>query len=106
MSVSVIAKGLQDAGLSMTADTLPPDQRTVKTFRNLISAMRAAEAEVLGRLDDSRAQLNEALRKNLELHERVRVLEAELLKYRLKEGLDHVASLTTGDRAKLLELAG
>lgn len=98
----IIEKGLKKAGLRLEADALPKNQRTVKSFQRLIAAMRAAEAEVQDRLSDSERQLNEALQKNIELQERVHILESEVLKHRLKEGLEQIPALTVADRTRLL----
>jgi hypothetical protein len=100
--MSVIEKGLKKAGLKLQADALPKEQRTVKVFQRLIAAMRAAEAEVLDQLSASQRQHNETLQQNLDLHARVRVLEAEILRHRLKDGLGEIEALTTNDRTKLL----
>jgi hypothetical protein len=103
--MSVIAKGLKKAGMKMEGDVLPPEQRTVKAFKRLISAMRAVEAEVLDEKSQAERQLNESLHKNLELHEENERLRVQLLQYRLKEGLGQIDALTTNDRTKLLEMS-
>ena len=104
--MSIVEKSLKKAGLKIQADALPKEQRTVKCFQRLIAAMRATEAEVQDRLSDSERELNEALQKNLTLHERLRQLEAENLRLRLKERMEQIPALTVADRSNLLELSG
>lgn len=99
----MIEKAVAKAGLEMTADTLPKGSRSVKSFQRLIAAMRACEAEVLDRLSASERELNESLQANLQLQERVRILEGENLKHRFKNELDTI-ELTSGSKTKLLEL--
>ncbi len=103
--MSVIEKALAKEGMAMVADTLPKGQRGVKSFQRLIAAMRACEAEVLDRLSKAEEEQNKALRQNLELHERLRRLEAENLQHRLKNKLGEIDSLTVGDRTRLLEVS-
>lgn len=103
--MSVIERGLKRAGLTLRGDALPPEQRTVKTFQLLMAELRVAADEQQDRLNDAERQLNEALRQNLILQERLHALEDELRRYRLKEGLGAIDALTLSDRAKLLELS-
>lgn len=103
--MSVIAKGLKKAGMKMEGDVLPPEQRTVKAFKRLISAMRAVESEVLDEKSQAERQLNESLQKNLDLREENEQLRVQLLQYRLKDGLSQIEALTTSDKTKLLELS-
>jgi chromosome segregation ATPase len=102
----IVEKSLRRAGLTLEADSLPKKDRKVKSFQRLIAAMRATEAEVLDRLGESEQALNKALRENLELQDRLHILERELQKVRLKEHLDSIEALTVADRTKLLGVAG
>jgi hypothetical protein len=103
--MSVIEKSLAKVGLSMEADKLPKGSRTVKVFQRLIAAMRAAEAEVQEALSSAHHQLNEALRKILDLQAENHKLRAELQRLKVKEQLDAMEALTTADRTLLLECA-
>jgi|SRR5215469_13858263 len=104
--MGIVENALKREKLKLHADALPKEQRTVKCFQRLIAAMRAAEAEVQDRLGDSERQLNEALRENLTLHERIRVQDAELLRLRLKDHMEQIPALTVSDKTKLLEASG
>lgn len=103
--MSVIEKALKKAGLKVQADTLPKEQRGVKPFQRFMAALRVVEAEAQDLLTEAQNQLNEQLRVNLQQQQRIHSLEAELLRYRLKEGLGEIEALTTHDRTKLLELS-
>jgi arginine utilization protein RocB len=103
--MSVLQKALTEVGMSLEGDKLPKDQRTQKCFQRVIAAIRAAEAEVMDRLSQAERELNEALRVDMQLQERVRVLEAENLQHRLKARLGEIESLTTADRTQLLALS-
>ena len=58
------------------------------------------------RLSEVRDELNAELKENLELHERVRELENELISLRLKDRMSGMDALTVADRSRLLECAG
>jgi hypothetical protein len=103
--MSILEKALKRAGLKIQADALVKEQRTVRCFQKFIREIRAGESEILDIFSETQRDLTDALTKNLELHERVRFLEAELIQSRLKNGLEQVASLTQIDRANLLELS-
>lgn len=103
--MSILQKSLAKEHIELLGDALPKSQRTVKVFRGLMAAIRAAEAELMDHLSRAERELNESLRHNLELQERVRVLEGENLRHRLKQNLDEISALTTGDKTKLLELS-
>lgn len=104
--MGIIDAALKKEKLKLQADTLPKEQRTVKVFQRLIAAMRATEAEVEERLSNAQRDLNVALQGNLELHERVRQLENQLLHQRLKERVTGIDAITAKDRLDLLECAG
>lgn len=101
--MSVLQKALQKAGITMVADSLPKEQRTVKDFRRLIQAVRAAESSVQDQLSRSERDLNEALQKNLEQQERIRELEAKLLQYSLTRKMGEIMNLTVADKTMLIE---
>lgn len=103
--MSILEAALKKEKLKLQADTLPKEQRTVKTFQRLIAAMRACEAEVQERLSASERALNESLQNNIELQGRVHHLEGELMKCRLKEQLDGISELSVSDRTKLLSVS-
>jgi hypothetical protein len=67
--------------------------------------MRAAEAEVDKELRAQGGELHRALRENLELQERCHKLEGELRRLRVGNVLAGVESLSTTERAKVLECA-
>jgi hypothetical protein len=102
--MSIIEKSLQKVGLEVVGDALPQGQRTVKAFRRLIAAMRAAEAEVQDALTTAQRGLNDSLQKNTKLLEKNRELETKLLRYGLSEKIDNISKLTVEDKTRLLEV--
>jgi hypothetical protein len=111
--MSALDKGLEKVGLTLDdGNALPKDQRTVKVFRRLIAAVRAAEAEVADqrseaqvRENEARARENESLQKVLSLQAENERLRVELRNFRLKEGLERVAELSVHERSRLLALS-
>lgn len=103
--MSVLQKALDDCGLQLEGDKLPKKQRQQRVFQRVIAAIRAAEAKTIDDLAASEREANEAHKRNLELLERVRELEAQLLRSRLKEGMEQIQGLTMNDRSKLLDLS-
>ena len=104
--MSLVEKSVARAGMGpLVADTLPAKPRGVKSLQRLIAALRATEAEVQDRLSASERDLNNALRQNLALAERVRLLEAENLQHRLKSRLGEIEALSSSDRTRLLEVS-
>lgn len=102
----IIEKALKKAGMKLEGDVFPKDQRTQKHFKRAIAALRACEAEELAEHMKADRELNEAQKENLRLHERLRVIEAELLQLRLKDRLEQIPALTVNDRTRLLECSG
>ena len=100
-----IDKALEKTGLNLQADALPKEHRNVKTFQRLIAAIRAAEAAVQDDLGRSQAELNLALKENLDLQERCHVLEARVLREKIKETLEGIETVSTADKQKLLEVS-
>jgi len=102
----ILEKALKKAGLRLIGDKLPKDQRTQRVFMILIACCREEIAEEMDKALKYERQLHDSQRINLELHERIRVLEAENTKFRLKEKLEQFSTLTIEDRRKLLEDSG
>ena len=100
--MSVIQEALKTTGLTMQADKLPKEHRTVKEFQRLIAAVRAAEAAAQDQQSKAERELNESLRENLNLRRENEQLKAQLVAYRVKEGMDGISALTTADKTKLL----
>jgi len=98
-----IDKALAKEGLTMVADKLPKEDRTVRTFQRLIAAVRAAEAVSQDEKSEADRQLNASLMGNLELQERCHKLESELQRFRVKETLDSMETISVVDKQKLLE---
>ena len=98
-----IDKALAKTGLTLEGDSLAKENRNVKTFKRLISAIRAAEAAVQDDLSRSQVELTDSLRKNLEQKEQIHLLQTELQKLKLKEQLEGM-DLTTANRQQLLEV--
>jgi hypothetical protein len=102
--MSVLQKALEEKGLKIEGDVLPAGQRTCKVFKGLISAVRAAEAKMEDELGNSQRELNDSLRRNNDLINKVHQLEGELVQYRLKERLGQPAyeKLTSAERRNVL----
>lgn len=105
MSSSVLDRALKETGLKLEGDKLPKGRRQQRVFQQLISHLRAAESEVRDTLSSSERELNEALQQNIELQERVRILENENMRFRLAQKFSEIESLTVSDKTKLLEVA-
>ncbi len=103
--MSIVEKACVKAGVALTADTLPKEQRTVKVFQRLIAAMRAAEAAVQDQLGEAERRWNESLEERIALQDRIHKLENELLRHRIKDHVNQLDSLTVGDKTKLLEIS-
>ena len=93
----------KERGIELTEDsTLPQGQRTVKNFKRVIAAVRAAEAQS----NDEIREANERCRRSQEqvilLQERLRVVENELKKYKLDERLSSIDALSVAERQRLL----
>ena len=101
----IVEKSLKKCNLTLEGDALPKANRQVKTFRRLIAAIRATEAEVLEELSKSQSELNAALQANLELQERCHRLASMLTQHKLAERLSAIDTLTTADRNLLLEVS-
>jgi len=100
--MSIIQDALKREKLTLEADALPPDQRTVRVFRRLIAAIRAAEAEVHSRLGTAEAKLNEALEREIGKDARIHFLEALLMKQQVQAEMDTMEKLSTVDKARIL----
>lgn len=100
-----IDKALERTGLNLQADALPKEHRNVKTFQRLIAAIRAAEAAVQDDLGKAQAELNTALRVNLELQEQCHKLESALLAHNIKDTLEGIETVSTVDKQRLLEVS-
>ncbi len=101
--MNVLQTALKKSGVKLEGDALPAEQRTVKTFKKVIAAVRAAEADMSDQLFDVQGQLNKTLKDNFQLHERIRELENELIALRLTQRMSDIDSLTVADRAAMLE---
>ena len=101
-----VEKELEKRGVQLTEDsTLPKGQRNLKNFKRVIAAIRAAEAESYDQIQDANERCRQAQDKVIFLQERIRLLENDLKRYRIKERLNEVESLSMVDRTRLLEAA-
>jgi len=100
-----IDKALAKEGLQLQGDSLPKEQRNVKTFKRLIAAIRACEASVQDDLSIAQRQLNDVLRENSELRERLYSMEQHARKQRVSEALNGIESIPVSEKTKLLEIA-
>src|SRR5262245_28682073 len=110
--MSIVEKAFANAQLTLGENNaLPPGQRTVKVFQQVIKALRAAEADVLDReaansvaWNNAERERNTALQTMMKLQDKVKQLENELRAFRAKEWAATVDALSTGDRTRLLEV--
>ena len=99
-------KELDKSGVKLTHDsTLPPGERTIKNFKRVIAAVRAAEADAQDQIHAANESCREAQDKVILLQERLRVVENELKQFKIKERLEELQSVTANDRMRLLEAA-
>jgi capsule polysaccharide export protein KpsE/RkpR len=101
-----IDKHLEARGVHLGDDnTLPLGFRTQKTVRRVSAAIRAAEGEFNDELKDANDRCRAAQAKVIELQEVLRQANEELRKYRVKDTMESIDSLTNADRRKLLEVS-
>jgi uncharacterized protein involved in exopolysaccharide biosynthesis len=98
-----VDKYLEKSGVTIAPDnTLPPGQRTKKDVSRLIHAVRAAESSFNDAIHEANQKAATAQERCIELQARVSLLEKEVLKYRLKERMESMDSLSVADRQLLL----
>jgi phytoene/squalene synthetase len=101
-----IDKHLEARGVQLSDDnTLPKEQRTQKVMKRVIAAVRAAESEFNDELRDANERCRTAQARVIELQEALRAANEELRKYRVKETIVSMESLTIADQRKLLSVS-
>ena len=98
-----IDKHLEKAGVRIDSNnTLPPGNRTQKDVSRLIHAVRAAEASFQDAINEANHKALVAQEKCIEYVARIANLELELRKYKLKEKMEAMDTLSVADRQLLL----
>jgi len=98
-----VNKHLEAKGVVLSDDnSLPQGQRTQKSVKRLIAAVRAAEGEFNDELRNCNVKCLKAQDRVTELQDRVRELEAKLLKFQLTEKVESMHSISADDKQLLL----
>ncbi len=106
MDAVSIDKHFEARGVRLSDDnSLPPKERTQRSVKRLIAAVRAAEAEFNDELRDSNELCRTAQAQVIELQAALQKCEAELRRYRVSERLENLENLTVSDRQQLLEVS-
>lgn len=101
-----IDKHLEARGIELADDnSLPPGQRTQKVVKRVIAAVRAAESEFNDELRDANERCRKAQEQVIQLQDHLRACNEELRKYRVKETMQTIESLTVTDQRKLLAVS-
>lgn len=101
-----IDKHLEERGITLADDnSLPQGQRTQKVVKRVIAAVRAAESEFNDELRDANERCRKAQEQVIHLQDALRSCNEELRKYRVKETMQTIESLTVTDQRKLLAVS-
>ena len=99
-----LEKALAKEGLQLEGDSLSKEHRNVKTFKRLIAAIRACEAQVQDDLQRAQVKLTDALEENARLRERLFELENIVRHQKVREVLEEIGTVSTAERTRLLEV--
>lgn len=101
-----IDKHLKQSGVQLADDnSLPKGERTQRSVKRLIAAVRAAEGEFNDALHSANERCREAQAQVILLQERNRVLEGELRKYKVRDELHAMDKLTAAEQKRLEAIA-
>ena len=101
-----IDRHLEARGVQLSDDnSLPAGQRTQKVVKRVIAAVRAAESEFNDELKDANERCRQAQAQVIQLQDALREANAELRKYRVKDTMAQIESLSVADQRKLLEVS-